>query len=86
MKGNGLINPEADSAAHASGAFVAGLVLAGVQLISFPRAIFRVCTGVNNTGMVLVVLTQIQLVFLLPHWQGGWGCVPGDIAGTGDSK
>lgn len=81
IKGNALINAEGDSAAHLSGAFVAG-----VQVISFPGVMFQVCTGVDNTGMVLVVLTQTQLVFLLPHWQGGWGCVAGDTAGTGYPK
>lgn len=42
------------------------LTVAGLELIPFPGAVFWVCMeqGIDNTGMVLVVLTQTQLVFL----------------------
>lgn len=49
----------------------AGLGLAGAELNSFTGAVFGVCAEhrADNSGMVLVVLTQTQLVFLLPRWQ-----------------
>lgn len=65
---------------------MAGLALVGVEFISFTGAVVWVCAehGVDITEMVLVVLTQTQLIFL--HWQRGWDCVAGDTAGTGDQR
>lgn len=82
MKGNGLINAEADSAAHMSAASVAGLVLAGVELISFMGAVFQLWPQhkSDNTGMVWVCSHCFS------HCHAGLGKLGGDTAGKGDSK